>query len=63
MKRLMLIVMMVLFCVAVISGLSYAEAMKGKMMDKMGSEMYYAKADMELRFAMRKLWEDHIVYT
>lgn len=63
MKKLMLIGVLVLFCVVVISGLSYAEAMKGKMMDKMGSKMSYIKTDLDLRLAMRKLWEDHIEYT
>ncbi|MDP2653200.1 MAG: glycosyltransferase [Candidatus Omnitrophota bacterium] len=38
-------------------------AMKDKMMDKMGSEMSCTKAGLDLRLAMRKLWEDHIEYT
>src|SRR3989338_4380121 len=38
-------------------------AMKDKMMDKMGSEMSRTQADLDLRLAMRKLWEDHIQYT
>jgi len=37
--------------------------MRDKMMDQTGRETSYAKADLDLRLAMRKLWEDHIVYT
>ena len=62
-KRLTLIGVLVLFCVVAISSLSYAEAAKGKMMDKIGSETRRTKADLDLRSAMRKLWEEHIVYT
>lgn len=63
MKKLTLIGILVLFCVVVISSLSYAEAMKCKMTDKTGNKICCTKADLDLRIAMRKLWEDHIVYT
>ena len=63
MKRLTLIGILVLFSVVAVSGLSYAQDLKGKMMDKMGSQMCCAKSEVDLRLAMRKLWEDHITYT
>lgn len=63
MKRLTLIGLLALSFVVVISSLSYAEAMKGKMMDTTGNEMCCTKAELDLRLAMRKLWEDHITYT
>lgn len=63
MKKLILIGALVLFCVAAMSSLSYAETTKDKMMDKMGSQMCCPKPEVDLRLAMRKLWEDHIEYT
>lgn len=63
MKRFLLVGAVALFCIVAVSTLSYAEAMKGKMMEKMESEMCCTKADLDLRLAMRKLWEDHIEYT
>lgn len=63
MKRLTLIGALVLFCVVAISSLSYAQDLKGKMMDKVTNQMCCAKSEVDLRLAMRKLWEDHIIYT
>jgi hypothetical protein len=37
--------------------------MKGKMMDKVSSQMCCAKSEVDLKLAMRKLWEDHVTYT
>jgi len=49
-------VMLILLAVAVIavSGLSYAQTKGGES---------YSKAEVSLRLAMRKLWEEHVVYT
>ena len=68
MKRLLLIV----FSVALIAlfSVAYAEPMKGEMMakpgemmEKAGAMMPHSSAKLDLRLAMRKLWEDHITYT
>jgi hypothetical protein len=63
MKKLALVMVLAMFCVVAIGGFSYAQEMKGKMMEKMGSQMCCAKSEVDLRLAMRKLWEDHIIYT
>ncbi|MBF0483121.1 MAG: glycosyltransferase [Candidatus Omnitrophica bacterium] len=59
MKKLTVVIILMMFCMAAVSSRSYAQGMKD---NKMGS-MTCTKADIELRLAMRKLWEDHIVYT
>lgn len=59
MKKTFLIGVLVLFCMVVSTGLSHAEQMQGKMMPG----MMCSKAELDLRLAMRKLWEEHIVYT
>ena len=68
MKRLLLIV----FSVSLIAlfSVAYAEPMKGEMMakpgemmEKAGAMMPHSSAKLDLRLAMRKLWEDHITYT
>jgi hypothetical protein len=63
MKKFALAVVLALFCVALSYNPSYAEDMEGKMMQKMESEMCCPKPNLDLILAMRKLWEDHIVYT
>lgn len=63
MKKSVLIGMLVLFCVVAATGLSYAEHMQGKMMDSKSHKMCCAKAGLDLRLGIRKLWEDHITYT
>jgi hypothetical protein len=63
MKRLTLVVVAVMFCLVAISRFSYAQSMSGTMMEKTSSMMTCTKADLDLRLAMRKLWEDHITYT
>jgi len=63
MKKLALVVILAVFCVVAISSFLYAEGTKGMMSDKMGSQMCCSKSEVNLRLAMRKLWEDHIIYT
>jgi hypothetical protein len=59
MKRFLTISMLILFVVATASGVSYAQPKKSKMQTKMA----LTKSSVELKMAMRKLWEDHITYT
>ena len=59
MKRFILACMLAAFVVTGMVGISSAEMMKGKTSDK----MMHTKASADLKMAMRKLWEEHIVYT
>jgi len=59
MKRAMLIAITVLFAVVSMTTVSSAKTMKGKRAGK----MMLTKSAVELRMDMRKLWEDHIIYT
>jgi len=59
MKKILLISMLILFVVAAASAVSSAQPMKSKMPPK----MVLTKSSVELKMAMRKLWEDHITYT
>jgi len=63
MKRLTLGVLAGMFFLVVISSFSYAQTMNGTMMEKASRVIACTKADLDLRLAMRKLWEDHITYT
>jgi len=63
MKRIVMAAVLSLFTVMAMISFSDAQSMQGKMMEKMGSQMCCTKADLDLRLAMRKLWEEHIVYT
>ncbi len=55
----MVIGMLALFCVVAVAGFSYAGGPKAYMM----AATMYSKPEVDLRLAMRKLWEDHITYT
>lgn len=59
MKKVILSGLLVMFCISSMAGISSAEPMKGKMAGK----MICSKSAVDLRMAMRKLWEDHITYT
>lgn len=50
---------MLLFVITAMVNVSYAAPMKGRMTNK----MLCHKSAVDLRMAMRKLWEEHIVYT
>ena len=64
MKKVILSSILVLFLVTVMVSISSAEPMKGKMMKgKMSGKMLCNPSVIDLRMAMRKLWEDHITYT
>lgn len=62
-KRFFLMGILVVFAVAALANVSYAGSMKDKHGGKMHGKMYCAKSAVELRVAMRKLWEDHITWT
>ncbi|MDD5691763.1 MAG: glycosyltransferase [Candidatus Omnitrophica bacterium] len=59
MKKIILAGILILFCALAAANLSYAEEMMGKM----EGPMMCGSAELDLRLAMRKLWEDHITYT
>jgi len=59
MKRVMLIGVAVLFGLMSMTTVSSAKTMKSKRAGK----MMLTKSAVELRMDMRKLWEDHIIYT
>jgi hypothetical protein len=59
MKKVILSSMLVMFLITSMAGISSAEPMKGKMT----GTMICNKSVVDLRMAMRKLWEDHITYT
>jgi hypothetical protein len=59
MKKLISIGMLVLFVVVSANTVSYAQPMESEMSTKMA----LSKSSVELKLAMRKLWEDHITYT
>src|SRR5512135_678520 len=59
MKRFPSVATLVLIVVAVGGAVSSAQAMKGKAPAK----VVVSESSVELRLAMRKLWEDHITYT
>jgi hypothetical protein len=59
MKKLISIGMLVLFVVVSASTVSYGQPMKSEM----PTNMVLSKSSVELKLAMRKLWEDHITYT
>lgn len=63
MRKLVFGLIVALFSVICMGNFSYAQDMKNQPMDKMEGGMHHGKAHMELRLAMRKLWEDHIEYT
>lgn len=59
MKIIILNIILVIFVIIIMVSISATEPMKGKMTDKISGN----KSAVELRMAMRKLWEDHITYT
>ena len=59
MKKVILSCILVVFAITAMVSISSAEPMKGKMADT----MLCSKSVVDLRLAMRKLWEDHITYT
>ena len=59
MKKFILTGMLVLFVVATVSIVSYAQPRQRKMQDKKAGP----HASFKLQITMRKLWEDHITYT
>ncbi len=61
MKILRVILLMI--ALVVMGNISYAQSMKDTMSKKMETTMSCHKAEVDLQLAMRKLWEDHIVYT
>src|SRR4030043_348138 len=68
MKRYITIGILVAFVAVAIVSISYAQSTGEKMFKmstqgKMGSMMLLTKSAVDLRMAMRKLWEDHITYT
>ena len=68
MKRHIATGILVAFVAVAIVSISYAQSTgekmpKMSMQGKMGSMMLLTKSAVDLRMAMRKLWEDHITYT
>jgi len=63
MKRFILTGIMVLFVATFIVDISYAESMEGKSAGTIPATMICSKSAVDLRMAMRKLWEDHITWT
>lgn len=59
MRKVALIGILVLFCVVAVSGITDAGQTNGKM----EGNMMFAKPEVDLKLVMRKLWEDHIIYT
>ena len=59
MKKVILSCILVVFAITAMVSISSAEPMKGKM----AGEMLCNKSVVDLRLAMRKLWEDQITYT
>ena len=59
MKRIIVTCMLVAFVITGMAGIASAHEMKGKDDGK----MMHSKASVDLKMAMRKLWEEHIVYT
>ncbi len=63
MKRLMFVLVLLLIFVMAVWSVSYAQAMMSDKLGEMKMGMMYGMAEIDLRLAMRKLWEEHIVYT
>ncbi len=68
MKRHITTGILVAFVAVAIVSISYAQSTGEKMpkmstQSKMGGRMLLTKSAVDLRMAMRKLWEDHITYT
>jgi len=68
MKRRLTTSILVAFVAVAIASISYAQSAGEEMskmstQGKMGSMMHFTKPAVDLRMAMRKLWEDHITYT
>lgn len=63
MKRLMFVLVLLAASVTAIWSILYAQSMKSGMMGEMKMGIPYGKGEVDLQLAMRKLWEEHIVYT
>jgi hypothetical protein len=59
MKKWFLTLILIVFATTCFKSVLYAKPMK----NMMGTKGMYSKPAVELRIAMRKLWEEHIVYT
>lgn len=56
-------VILLMIALVVTGSISYAQSVKEGVTKKMETAMSCCKAEVDLQLAMRKLWEDHIVYT
>jgi hypothetical protein len=63
MKKIMFVGVLILSCLVGLTGILFAEGMMTKMSAAAAMGMPHTKAQLQLRLAMRKLWEEHIVYT
>lgn len=58
-----LIVILLMMTAVITGGISYAQSRNNSTANKVEMSMPCSKSAIDLRLAMRKLWEDHITYT